>query len=109
MCRVDTRGYAKAKICVERIEKERRGQDVPGEAKELNRIAESGQTKKTGDKYPLFNEKKCRTRGKAIFVTPDWAFKRRSGEHLVYFCKYTCMKHYEERKAANKRVYTRIK
>lgn len=58
MSRIDTRGYAKAKICGERIAMERRGHDMTGKAKELNGIAESGQTKKTGDKYPLFNEKK---------------------------------------------------
>ena len=106
MCRVDTRGYAKAKICGERTAKERRGQDMTGKAKELNRISERRQEKAEAY-FPLLNEKKCRGCGKVIFITPEWAYKRTRGSRLYYFCKYTCMKRYDER--ISKRAYNTLK
>ncbi len=81
---------------------------MPGKAKELNRIAESGQ-EKAEDYWPLLNEKKCRGCGKVIFVTPDWVFKKTYGEHIEYFCKYTCKKHFEEKQIDKRRAYMRVK
>lgn len=81
---------------------------MTGTAKELNCMAQHS-TERSDDGYHLMNEKKCRWCGKIIFVTPYWVFKRDSGDRVKYFCKYTCMKRYDEQLESKKRGYIKVK